>query len=57
MAAKLEANVERDPAHNGTRIVLRFRRVQRGGAEIDQQRCGGLVFAQQRATGCLAWIV
>jgi two-component sensor histidine kinase len=27
MASKLEATVERDPAHNGTRIVLRFRRV------------------------------
>jgi two-component sensor histidine kinase len=26
MASKLEANVERDPAHSGTRIVLRFRR-------------------------------
>jgi len=27
MASKLEASVERDPAHSGTRIVLRFRRV------------------------------
>ena len=27
MASKLEANVERDPVHVGTRIVLRFRRV------------------------------
>ena len=27
MATKLEAAVERDPAHSGTRIVLRFRRV------------------------------
>jgi two-component sensor histidine kinase len=27
MAAKLDASVERDPAHPGTRIVLRFRRV------------------------------
>ena len=27
MASKLEADVERDPAHSGTRIVLRFRRV------------------------------
>jgi two-component sensor histidine kinase len=26
MAAKLEATVERDPSHDGTRIVLRFRR-------------------------------
>ncbi len=28
MASKLEADVERDPNHGGTRIVLRFRRVQ-----------------------------
>jgi two-component sensor histidine kinase len=27
MASKLEASVERDPAHAGTRIVLRFSRV------------------------------
>jgi two-component sensor histidine kinase len=27
MAAKLDAQVERDPAHQGTRIVLRFRRI------------------------------
>jgi two-component sensor histidine kinase len=27
MAAKLDASVERDPAHVGTRIVLRFRRI------------------------------
>ena len=27
MAAKLEASVERDPDHAGTRIVLRFSRV------------------------------
>jgi two-component sensor histidine kinase len=27
MATKLEANVERDPVHSGTRIVLSFRRV------------------------------
>jgi two-component sensor histidine kinase len=27
MAAKLDANVARDPAHPGTRIVLRFRRI------------------------------
>jgi len=27
MAAKLEASVERDPTHPGTRIVLRFCRV------------------------------
>jgi two-component sensor histidine kinase/CheY-like chemotaxis protein len=29
MATKLEAGVERDPAHVGTRIVLRFRRVDK----------------------------
>jgi two-component sensor histidine kinase len=28
MATKLDAGVERDPAHAGTRIVLRFRRVR-----------------------------
>ena len=27
MAAKLEASVERDPAHSGTRVVVRFARV------------------------------
>ena len=27
MASKLEASVERDPAHVGTRIVLRFGRI------------------------------
>jgi hypothetical protein len=27
MATKLDASVERDPAHSGTRILLRFRRV------------------------------
>src|ERR1700722_8765905 len=29
MASKLEARVERDPAHAGTRIVLRFRRIDK----------------------------
>jgi two-component sensor histidine kinase len=33
MASKLEANVERDPAHAGTRIVLRFRRVNAPAAK------------------------
>jgi two-component sensor histidine kinase len=32
MAAKLEASVERDPAHAGTRIVLRFRRIDKQAA-------------------------
>ena len=29
MASKLEASVERDPTHAGTRIVLRFRRANK----------------------------
>ena len=33
MASKLEASVERDPAHHGTRIVLRFGRVNKPAAE------------------------
>jgi two-component sensor histidine kinase len=33
MAAKLEATVERDPAHAGTRIVLRFRRAGKPAAK------------------------
>ena len=33
MASKLEANVERDPAHAGTRIVLRFRRINAPAAK------------------------
>jgi two-component sensor histidine kinase len=33
MASKLDASVERDPAHPGTRIVLRFRRVNRPAAK------------------------
>jgi hypothetical protein len=28
MATKLEAQVERDPDHAGTRIVVRFRRIK-----------------------------
>jgi two-component sensor histidine kinase len=28
MAAKLEASVERDPEHKGTRIMLRFPRIK-----------------------------
>src|SRR6202142_400550 len=35
MAAKLDATVERDPAHVGTRIVLRFRRVDEPAARPD----------------------
>jgi two-component sensor histidine kinase len=33
MAAKLEASVERDPAHAGTRIVLQFHRVNSSAAK------------------------
>jgi hypothetical protein len=33
MATKLDASVERDPAHAGTRIVLRFRRVNTPAAK------------------------
>jgi two-component sensor histidine kinase len=33
MATKLDASVERDPAHPGTRIVLRFRRVNTAAAK------------------------
>jgi two-component sensor histidine kinase len=33
MATKLDASVERDPAHPGTRIVLRFRRVSTPAAK------------------------
>jgi two-component sensor histidine kinase/CheY-like chemotaxis protein len=35
MALKLEASVERDPAHAGTRIVLRFCRVNKPAAKPD----------------------
>jgi hypothetical protein len=35
MASKLAASVERDPDHDGTRIVLRFPRVARGEAKPD----------------------
>jgi two-component sensor histidine kinase len=35
MASKLEASVERDPGHAGTRIVLRFRRVNQPAAGPD----------------------
>jgi hypothetical protein len=27
MASKLDASVERDPTHSGTRVVLKFQRV------------------------------
>jgi two-component sensor histidine kinase len=33
MASKLDASVERDPAHAGTKIVLRFRRVKKPAAK------------------------
>jgi hypothetical protein len=33
MASKLDADVERDPGHAGTRIVLRFCRVSKAAAK------------------------
>jgi hypothetical protein len=33
MASKLEASVERDPTHAGTRIVLRFHRINKPAAK------------------------
>jgi hypothetical protein len=33
MASKLEASVERDPGHAGTRILLRFRRINAPAAK------------------------
>jgi hypothetical protein len=33
MATKLDASVERDPAHPGTRIVLRFLRINTPAAK------------------------
>ena len=41
MASKLEANVERDPAHSGTRIVLRFRRVNAPAAPKSASAAAG----------------
>ena len=38
MASKLEASVERDPAHAGTRIVLRFRRANAAATNPAQRR-------------------
>jgi len=40
MAAKLDASVERDPAHAGTRIVLRFRRINAPAAKPAQAAAG-----------------
>jgi two-component sensor histidine kinase len=39
-ATKLEASVERDPAHPGTRIVLRFRRVNEPAAKPARAAAG-----------------
>jgi two-component sensor histidine kinase len=38
MASKLDASVERDPAHAGTRIVLRFRRFDKPKTEPDARQ-------------------
>ena len=40
MAAKLEASVERDPNHTGTRIVLRFRRANAAEAKSSSAAAG-----------------
>ena len=40
MAAKLDASVERDPAHAGTRIVLRFRRINAPASKPAQAAAG-----------------
>jgi two-component sensor histidine kinase len=40
MASKLEASVERDPAHSGTRIVVRFRRVNTAAAKPSNVAAG-----------------
>ena len=40
MALKLEANVERDPAHAGTRIVVRFRRARAPAAAMSATAAG-----------------
>ena len=39
MANKLEASVERDPAHSGTRIVLRFHAHTAAEMAATAQRC------------------
>jgi two-component sensor histidine kinase len=40
MASKLDASVERDPSHAGTRIVLRFRRVSAPVTELKKAAAG-----------------
>jgi two-component sensor histidine kinase len=40
MAAKLEASVERDPAHSGTRIVVRFARISPVAAKSTNAAAG-----------------
>jgi two-component sensor histidine kinase len=41
MASKLDASVERDPAHAGTRIMVRFRRVDASSAKPEQAASAG----------------
>jgi len=41
MAAKLDADAERDPAHNGTRIVLRFRRAPAAASKSTSSAAAG----------------
>jgi len=40
MAAKLDASVERDPTHSGTRILLRFRRVPKSASKAASAAAG-----------------
>ena len=40
MASKLDATVERDPTHAGTRIVLRFRRVPAAPSAVNSAATG-----------------
>jgi two-component sensor histidine kinase len=40
MATKLDASVERDPAHVGTRIVLRFSRVNKSAEKAQTTAAG-----------------
>ena len=40
MAAKLDAGVERDPTHAGTRVVLRFKRASEPAAKTSAAAAG-----------------
>ena len=55
MAAKLEASVERDPAHHGTRIVLRFRRVPAAAPKWPTPRRTRLTARRRRLRSHAQW--